>query len=232
MSQEEQKRFEDKEKKTFSDLLTLFIVKFRFVILGIILALIVAVVAVGVVSSLKTKAVSEGLSVVDEITAEFSTSLLADPIDTAKVDELLTRAQAVADKKGPAIVTVRAQMVIAEIQYLRKNFDAARTAWLAAAEADKTSYTYGLCYYQCGICSEELKDFDNAVLYLQTAADTEGFANAPRALFNIGRIEETRGNNEKAVEAYKKLSSAYSSNQWASLAKSRLITLAIEGKAN
>ncbi len=232
MSQEENKRSDEKEKQTFSDLLTLFIVKFKFVFLGIFVVGLIAIIAYGVISSSNEKAVKAGLAEIDAVTTEYAELKIAETTDSAKEDALLARAQAIADKNTPTIVKIRAQMVIAEIQFDRKNFEAARTAWLAAAEADKKSYTYGLCNYQCGICSEELGDLDNAVAYLKTAAESEGFAVVPRVLFNIGRIEETRGNIDKAVESYKKLVTDYPSDQWASLAKSRIITLDIDGKVN
>lgn len=232
MSQEENKRSDEKEKQTFSDLLTLFIVKFKFVFLGIFIVGLIAIIAYGVISSSKEKAVKAGLAEIDAVTTEYAELKIAETTDTAKEDALLARAQAIADKNNPTVVKIRAQMVIAEIQFDRKNFEAARTAWLAAAEADKKSYTYGLCNYQCGICSEELGDLDNAVAYLKTAAESEGFAVVPRVLFNIGRIEETRGNFDKAVESYKKLVTDYPSDQWASLAKSRIITLDLDGKVN
>jgi len=232
MSQEENKRSDEKEKQTFSDLLTLFIVKFKFVFLGIFVVGLIAIIAYGVISSSNEKAVKAGLAEIDAVTTEYAELKIAETTDSAKEDALLARAQAIADKNTPTVVKIRAQMVIAEIQFDRKNFEAARTAWLAAAEADKKSYTYGLCNYQCGICSEELGDLDNAVAYLKTAAESEGFAVVPRVLFNIGRIEETRGNIDKAVESYKKLVTDYPSDQWASLAKSRIITLDIDGKVN
>ncbi len=232
MSQEENKRSDEKEKQTFSDLLTLFIVKFKFVFLGIFVVGLIAIIAYGVISSSNEKAVKAGLAEIDAVTTEYAELKIAETTDSAKEDALLARAQAIADKNTPTVVKIRAQMVIAEIQFDRKNFEAARTAWLAAAEADKKSYTYGLCNYQCGICSEELGDLDNAVAYLKKAAESEGFAVVPRVLFNIGRIEETRGNIDKAVESYKKLVTDYPSDQWASLAKSRIITLDIDGKVN
>jgi len=232
MSQEANKRSDENEKKTFADLLTLFIVKFRFVLLGILVVGILAIVAVGVVSSMNEKAVKAGLTEVDKITDEYATLKFSETTDTAKEDELIAKAQAVADKNGPVVVKVRANILVAEIQYGRKNYEAARAAWLAAAEADKKSYTFGLCNYQCGICSDELGDYDNAVAYLNAAAESEDFADVPRALFNIGRIEESRGNYEKAAETYKKLFADYPSDQWATLAKSRLISLSVDGKAN
>lgn len=232
MSQEANKRSDENEKKTFADLLTLFIVKFRFVLLGILVAGILAIVAVGVVSSMNEKVVKAGLTEVDKITDEYATLKFSETTDTAKEDELIAKAQAVADKNGPVVVKVRANILVAEIQYGRKNYEAARAAWLAAAEADKKSYTFGLCNYQCGICSDELGDYDNAVAYLNAAAESEDFADVPRALFNIGRIEESRGNYEKAAETYKKLFADYPSDQWATLAKSRLISLSVDGKAN
>jgi len=83
----------------------------------------------------------------------------------------------------------------------------------------------------CNSCDDKQKG-EVTIDMLKTAAESEGFAVVPRVLFNIGRIEETRGNIDKAVESYKKLVTDYPSDQWASLAKSRIITLDIDGKVN
>ncbi len=230
MSQNEQAKKE--EKVSFSDKLSQFLVKFRFLFLGIILALLVAVALVLVISSVTTKKVQTGLTEIDSITYELSEarSVLKDAELTAKESALFERAKAVADANSKGVVAVRAKMLMAEIAFAKADYSNACQYWLDAVNANTKAYTAGICYYQCGVCSEEMGDLDSAVKYLQTAADTENFVAAPRALFNIGRIEETRGNIDKAAEAYKKLSEAFPNDGWTSLAKTRLLNLEINGK--
>lgn len=230
MSRNEQAQKE--EKISFSDKLSQFLVKFRFLFLGIILALLVAVALVLVISSTNTKKVEKGLTEIDSITYELSEARanLKDDELSAKESALFERANAVANANEKGVIAVRAKMLMAEIAFAKNDYSNACQYWLDAANASPKAYTAGICYYQCGICSEELGDLDSAVKYLQTAADTEKFVAAPRALFNIGRIEEGRGNIEKAKEAYNKLSATFPNDGWTSLGKTRLLNIEIAEK--
>ena len=60
--------------------------------------------------------------------------------------------------------------------------------------------------------------------------DTTNFPLVSRALFNAGRIEESRGNYAQAVSLYEKLDASYSGTDWANLGKSRIIALRSSGK--
>ena len=74
------------------------------------------------------------------------------------------------------------------------------------------------------------KTEDAAKLY-KDAADCEGFVLASHALFNYARVLETLGNYTEAVAAYKEVSDKYPSDKWANLAKTRVIALQVENKA-
>ena len=52
----------------------------------------------------------------------------------------------------------------------------------------------------------------------------------PRAIFSLGRINESLNDYATASNWYNKLVYEYASDNWASLAKSRLIELEIESK--
>lgn len=230
MSQKEQ----DIEKKTFSGIVSNFLVKFRFLILGIIGALVVVAIGIGVWMSVTEANTKKGLTEVDALTyalTEAKASLSGSEL-SAKEDELFAKAKVIAESNAQNIIGVRSFMLMAEIKFAGGNWADARDAWLKAADAVKTAYTSSLCYYQAAVCSEELSDFDNAVNYLKVAAEDESFPVRTRAYFNIGRIEEQRGNVTAAAESYQSLVEKFPSDQWALLAKSRLLQLSVDGKVN
>ena len=224
----------NEEKKSFDTKLSAFFVKTRFIFLGIIGMLFAVAIITGIIFAVKDKSTKAGLTEVDAITTELAAARtdLKDNALTTKEDELLERTKVLAEKNTKNITGSRAYMLMAEIQFSRKNWNEAKTAWIAAAEANPKAYTAAYCYYNVGVCAEEMKDFDEAVKYLTLTTETEKFPLKPRALFSIGRIEEQRGNYEQAKKSYEELSASYPSDAWTTLAKTRLITLSVEGKTN
>ncbi|MBO7484525.1 MAG: tetratricopeptide repeat protein [Spirochaetaceae bacterium] len=224
----------NEEKKSFDTKLSAFFVKTRFLFLGIIAALFVIAIVFGIVFTVKDNSTKAGLTEIDTITTELSAARtdLKDDALKAKEDELFERAKVLAEKNTKNITGSRAYMIMAEIQYARKNWNDAKNAWIAAAEANPKAYTAAYCYYNVGVCAEEMKDFDEAIKYLSLTTEAEKFPLKPHALFSIGRIEEQRGNYEQAKKSYEELSASYPSDAWTTLAKTRLITLSVEGKTN
>ena len=224
----------NEEKKSFDTKLSAFFVKTRFIFLGIIGMLFAVAIITGIIFAVKDKSTKAGLTEVDAITTELAAARtdLKDNALTTKEDELLERTKVLAEKNTKNITGSRAYMLMAEIQFSRKNWNEAKTAWIAAAEANPKAYTAAYCSYNVGVCAEEMKDFDEAVKYLTLTTETEKFPLKPRALFSIGRIEEQRGNYEQAKKSYEELSASYPSDAWTTLAKTRLITLSVEGKTN
>ena len=224
----------NEEKKSFDTKLSAFFVKTRFIFLGVIGALFAVAIIAGIVLTVKDKSTKAGLTEVDAITTELAAARtdLKDDALTAKENELFEKAKAVAEKNKNNITGSRAYMLMAEIQYARKNWNDAKTAWIAAAEANPKAYTAAYCYYNVGVCAEEMKDYDEAVKYLTLTTKAENFPLKPRALFSLGRIEEQRNNYEQAEKNYEELAATYPSDAWTTLAKTRLITLSVEGKTN
>ena len=224
----------NEEQKSFNTKLSEFFVKTRFVFLGIIGALFAIAIIAGIVFTVKDKSTKAGLTEVDTITTELAAARtdLKDDALTAKENELFEKAKALAEKNNNNITGSRAYMLMAEIQYSRKNWNDAKAAWIAAAEANPKAYTAAYCYYNVGVCAEEMKDYDEAVKYLTLTTEAENFPLKPRALFSLGRIEEQRNNYEQAKKNYEELAATYPSDAWTTLAKTRLISLSVEGKTN
>ena len=65
----------------------------------------------------------------------------------------------------------------------------------------------------------------------KAASETAGFLMATHAAFNYGRVLEHNGSYAEAVAVYEDLNSKHPSDDWAKLAKSRILSLKAEGKA-
>jgi tetratricopeptide (TPR) repeat protein len=146
----------------------------------------------------------------------------------AKEDGYIASLKKIADSNKGSFGGARANMTIAEIYFSRKDWQNAQSYYLAAAKAAPKAYTAGLNYFNAGICADELGKSDEAISLLNKAIALDNFAMQPRALFNVGRIEEQRSNVEAANAAYAKLAEKYPDDDWTLLAKSRMIALKIQ----
>ena len=212
-------------EKTQTSAAGLFLEKNIKLIAGLISVLLVFVIFAVLGTSISSKSIEKGLSQVEAI--EYSFKKDADDISAedfkAKQDEALASLQGLVLKGG--IVGVRANMLKAEILFEQKNYEESRTAWVKAAEIKKSAYTAPVCYYNAAVCSENLNDLDVAVSYYTSAVGSNDFYLIDHAYFSLGRVNEAKGDLEKAVEAYKKIEEIHGSSRWVNLAKDRIILI-------
>ena len=123
-------------------------------------------------------------------------------------------------------------MLAAEIEFSNKDYVNAAAYWDKAANANLKAYTAPLCLYNAAICYEEQGNVDAAIANIKKAVESENFNLKAKAIFNLGRLEESRGNNAAAAEYYNDLVQNYSSDEKAKFAKSRLIYLKEQGLLN
>ncbi len=224
----------DKEKDSISTekKLESFMTRYRKPILISALVIVVAAIAVCVYVGIMDSNKKAGLAAVDSIEFTYTKDF-----DSLKEEEIVARQghaldelKAYMDKKG--VVGVRANMLAAEIAFAKKDFVNGKDYWIAAAEADKKSYTSPFCYYNAGVCYEETGDTKTAAEYYQMAIDNPAFLLVSRALFGLGRVREAEGNYSGAAEAYQKMVDEYGSDSWTNLAQTRLLQLKLDGKIN
>ena len=195
----------------------------------IILGVICAVVAVALIASAMTTRAAKSASVETEaIISEWAD--LRDKNDedmTAKEDALAEKLGKQAVANGHTYAAFRAYTTLGEIYVLRKDWEKALALYKKAGEALPKAYTAGIAYFNAAVCADELQQHDKALELYTLSAALEDFPLKPRALFNIGRLEESLAHPDKAIEAYTKLTEAYPDNDWTLLAKSRIIALSI-----
>lgn len=221
----------EEEKKTASSKVSAFLEKNRKCVIATLIVLIAALVVYIVVDVCSGKASEKGLAAVDEITYALTvdaTKIEADEIETRKATAI--EALAPLAKKG-GVTGVRANLVLADLAYQDKNYEDALNYWKAVAAKGKKSYTAPIAYYNIASCYEALDNIDEAVAYYKKAADSKDFVLKAHAKFSYGRALEAKGDFVNAVAVYNELQTINPDDTWAKLAKTRLIKLQIEGKA-
>ena len=216
---------EKTEKETLATSLNSALEKSKGAVIAVSAIVVVAIVAVAVFATVRAKSIEKGISQVDSISYNLTNESkdLSESDVAARQAKALEELAALSDKKG--VVGLRANMLIAEINFSQNNYENARSAWLKALGAKGKNYTTSLCYYNAAVCSENLNDSEKAIEYYKAASEDEEFLLIDHALFSLARVNEVNEKYEDAKAAYEKLSSLHSSSSWAQIAKTRLIAL-------
>ena len=123
-------------------------------------------------------------------------------------------------------------MLCAELTFRQEKYEDSANYWKEVAAKAKKSYLAPLANFNLAVCYENLGNADAALENYKLAADNEEFVMRAHAIFSYGRILEVKGDYTAAAAAYNDLNDKFAGDNWAKLAKSRLISLKNEGKIN
>lgn len=218
------------EKKLLSENLGDFILRNLRVIFVFCGVLLLGAVCAVVVISVNEKTIEKGLGKIDLISYELTNKSydLSETEIAARQDKAVSSLSELVGKSG--IVGVRANMLSAEIYYQKKDFENARSAWLAAAQKGKNTYIAPIAFFNAASCSEELGNLDDAAAGYKSASEVKDFYEAAHALFSLGRVQEAKEDFVAAAASYQALVDKSPEDSWAKLAKNRLVSLKISGK--
>ena len=218
------------EKKSLSENLGDFILRNLRVIFVFCGVLLLGAVCAVVVISVNEKTIEKGLGKIDLISYELTNKSydLSETEIAARQDKAVSSLSELVGKSG--IVGVRADMLSAEIYYQKKDFENARSAWLAAAQKGKNTYIAPIAFFNAASCSEELGNLDDAAAGYKSASEVKDFYEAAHALFSLGRVQEAKEDFVAAAASYQALVDKSPEDSWAKLAKNRLVSLKISGK--
>lgn len=219
------------EKQTSSSKLNSFLEKNKKLFLGLLIVLVVCLTAYIVISAVNSNAKEKNLVEIEEISYTLthdSASLEESELNARRIDAINNLA-AYVNKGG--IVGARANYLCAELSYQQGNYEDATTYYKATAQKSKKTYLEPIAYYNLGVCYEQLDKIEDAAANYKLAADSNVFALIPHAKYSYARAIEESGNKAEAITAYTELYDAYPNDNWGKLAKTRLITLKAEGKA-
>ena len=222
---------ENTEKQTASAKLNSLIeTKKKGFIIGLVI-LLCAIVIYIVCSVALNKSKINNLTTLDDIAytlTEGSASLEESELTARRIDAL-EKLEALTSKGG--IVGARANMLKAEILYQQKNYSEAADAWKVTAEKSAKTYIEPIAFYNLAVCNEELGNKDAAIENDKIAAENKDFILNTHAAFSYGRALEEAEKYAEAFTAYSELYDKNPDDSWAKLAKTRMIYLQVEGKA-
>lgn len=218
------------EKKPVPVVISEFLLRHRKIILSSIACVSIVVMAIVVFFVVVEKKNSAATAQIETLLERWETVKVEKEGQalTDAEDGILTELNAIAGKNKRLSSGARANLVAAELYYSRNDWANARERYLAAADAKESIYIAPVAYYNAAVCSEELADPDQAIALYNRALDHDSFTMKSRAIFNIGRIEEQRGNRDLAIASYEQLAESYPDDSWTLLAKSRIIALQIQ----
>lgn len=152
------------EKKTASEKFSAWLVKYRFVLIGIIGAIIVCAVVIGIIIGVDKSNREKGFAALDEIETSYTEMISNEDLDAdGRAEKVATFRDEAAALTGKGAVGSRAYMLLADIEFYEKNYDDAIAAWLSSIEANPAAYTSSLALYNIAISYEEKGDIDNAI---------------------------------------------------------------------
>ncbi len=231
----QQEKQPQKEKKPFSEKLTDFISTHRKPIIGIGIAVVVVIAAVGIYTVVSGNIASDSSRAMDLADQKFQ-AWWQETDEQKKADAekaLIADLDTIAEKWPKTIAAQRALLRKNTIMSQKKDFAEAEKAALDAFERNKKSYAAPVALQLAAISAEEAGNIDAAIAHYTTITKDylKDNPSAPSALFNLGRLQEEKKDYVAAVESYNQLVSSFGDSDWALLAKNRLIYLKSQGLA-
>ncbi|MCR4580829.1 MAG: tetratricopeptide repeat protein [Treponema sp.] len=222
---------ENTEKQTASSKLNSFIESKKKIFITCLIILLCAIVGYIIAAVVINNAKVANLTALDDISytlTESSASLEESELTARRIDAV-EKLEAYTSKGG--IVGARANMLKADLLYQQKNYAESAEAWKATASKAAKTYIEPIAYYNLAVCNEELGQNEEAIANYKLAADNKDFILKTHAAFSYGRALESAGKYAEAFTAYSDLYGSNPDDSWAKLAKTRMLTLQIEGKA-
>ena len=202
--------------------------KIIFISGGVILALVIGfIVFLSVYDVLNKKAI-ENVELLAARYEELRFSI-SDEEYTDEVDALLEELE-LFGQKSFGIAAARAFSYAGRIYSSREDWQSCEEAWLNASQKGNKTYLAPIALFNAAVAAEEQGKVEQAIEYLQKSVDHPfEFPAAPRAQFNIGRLNEQLGDNQAALEAYRAILINWQDMPvWPQLARSAILRIEIE----
>ncbi|MGP1576108.1 MAG: tetratricopeptide repeat protein [Treponema sp.] len=214
---------------SFSDKCAEFLSKNRKALAFVFAAVCIVIAVVMVTTALHTYKLQKGSEITEALITDWLNIHSKKPEDLiSQEDALLAKLEEQAHKNEKSYIGYRAYTVLGEAFVQRKDWEKALNFYRSAGDTLPQMYTAGIAYFNAAACADELQKNETALELYTLSASCEDFPLKPRALFNIGRVEEALMHKDKAIEAYTKLTEQYPNNNWSLLGKSRIIALSIQ----
>jgi tetratricopeptide (TPR) repeat protein len=221
----------DNEKKlTVGDKTAVFVHTNKRTLIIASVAILVIIVIIGTFSAISSNAEKQSMIAVEEAQVLFQewNALESDAEDReSKAAELEQTLTELIDSTKKGYPNMKAQYLLGNLKYSLEQYSEAETSFKAVAETYKDMYLAPAAAMNLAVVYEVTDRPSEAVAQYQYVFDTyeDTSAEAPHALFAIGRIQDESGNTQLAVSTFQVLIADYPDSEWSKLANSRLVVL-------
>lgn len=223
------------EKNRFSTIVSDLLRKYRVFLLGLLAAVVLAVIVVAVwtaISEARAKASTVAIEKVeDDLTAYQGEQ------DATKKASLQKSLLAASDKviaSWPSLYAAqKAHAIKAQLAADNKDWDGSEKEWLAASAMLTSDFLAPLALQNAAVAAEERGANDKAAQYYKRLVDkyTNKTVGIPHAFFALGRLAEDSKDYAAAVSYYEKIVASYPNDDWTKLAKDRILFMKSQGLA-
>lgn len=219
-------------KEKFLNKLTTTIHSLRFILISILGVLALLVVTWIIVGEVRAKRIESSAVLVEK--AEEKLDLWIDEEDEEAAGKLA--GEIVADltrvtKEYPKLYAgQRALHLLGTFYFNTSNWSLAAESFLRVADEFPKSYLAPISRINAAVAMEESGDYAKAIqTYLQIVELYEGISpEIARVLFSLGRLSESHGTKDAALEYYNRIVDQYNSSGWTNLAQDRIIYLNLD----
>ena len=206
-----------------------FLAKNKMILIIIAAVIIIALITLGIVSSVNEKNLQAQFDQVDQLEKSYADLQVMDSEDAAyqaKYDELLAGLQDLAGK-GDKYPALKAEYLLGMVAFEKKEYQKAMDSFIAVYNKSSDLYIGSLSLTNAAVSAEELGNESLALEYYTKVIDEFGMtaAEAPKALFAQARLQEKSGNAELAKATFQQLADAFPTSEFAKLATNRLALL-------
>jgi predicted negative regulator of RcsB-dependent stress response len=223
---------EKREKLGLGDALADFIQKNRKGLLATLIALVALVAGFIAGFAVRNTLREKAISAVEDFSQRYDV-LVIDINEPAKAEEVQAFLDEISGfaEKHSGYAGARAYSLAASVYAERKDWAQAEQAYTSSAKKAGKSYLSPVSYFNAAVAAEERGDLGQAIsLYAESVAHGSDFPGAARAQFAIGRLQESLGDTQAALEAYRRIPEKWESEStWINLAQSRIILLSNSG---
>ena len=220
-------------KPTFLDHLQAFLTRFRTVLLIILISVAVAAVALFVILEVRSSQTETALARVEELQESYGEWLTLPETDQSEEYEALSaEIQAILGDYQRGYARQRTLFIQAQVLEKLERWDESREVYLEVAASSAESYLAPISITLAAVASENAGQPEQALEILTDLIDAydSDVSEIPRALFSVGRINESLGNIADAAASYRRLIDEHPGSSWTNLARARIITLTVQGR--
>lgn len=225
---------ENSEARTVSQYVAGFFKKAWLPLIVIIGLSLISVLALYIMEQVRIDNAAKATVVIeqlDALMASYASSAEGEE-KNAKEKEALALADQIIAGQPNTFYAQRAMFHQASIKAQKKDFAGALTIYETLGNTTPRSFLSAISLFNASIAAEQSGDIEKAITLLSKIDSEfkELSAELPRALINLGRLQEAKKNTVAAMEFYNRLISEYPESDWTKIAKDRIIFLKIQEK--